>query len=681
MSRRNFKVRCCSLVAIVSSCTSAFSYAESLEIDERITVTATRQPLAITQVDSSVSIIDASEIEEVGHQHINQIFHTVPGGWISRGNGQEHLTAIRSPVFTGAGGCGAFLFAQDGISLRAPGFCNANQLFDVNSEQANRIEVIRGPNSVFYGSNAVHGLINIMTADVENVQNSVSADVGGYGFHRLKGTFSQGTSEAGFALLANITDDDGYQNDSGFNQQKVDLIHQQSVGRWQVKNVVSYANLDQETAGFIQGELSYKDDAMRRVNLNPEAFRESKSFRAHSQWQTELEQGVFKLTPYVRWTDMRFLQHYLPWQALEENSQQSIGVQGQYEKHFTGVEFISGIDVDLTNGELTEFQADDFSPTIPQGLHYDYDVDATLISPFVHTKWRIAENTQLSVGARFDMTKYDYDNHLTDGDVCEVDVENCRFTRPSDQTVDFEQWSWRVGLLHSITPNQTIFSNLSSGFRAPQTTELFRLQSGQEIANLEAEEVLSVELGWKASWQGFQAEAVAYQMEKENVIFQDTQRQNISEGKTMHTGLEFNFRAALADNVQLDGNLGWGRHTYKSDLTLSNINIEGNYIDTAPKVLAGARIHWQAMASLNFRLEWTHMDEYYLDPENTATYAGHDLFNLHSSWQMNDNISLALRLNNLTDRDYAERADIAFGNYRYFVGLPRTLFASITIGL
>ncbi|MFA3791063.1 TonB-dependent receptor [Aliiglaciecola sp. SL4] len=681
MNCQKFKIIWCSIFTMAGSGVSAVSLADSLAIDERITVTSTRQPLAIMQADSSVSIIDSIEIEEVGHQHINQLFNTVPGGWISRGNGQEHLTAIRSPVFTGAGGCGAFLFAQDGISLRAPGFCNANQLFDVNSEQASRVEVVRGPNSVFYGSNAVHGLINVISADVENVQNTVSADVGGYGFNRLKGTFSQGTEEAGFALLGNITDDNGYQNDSGFNQQKIDLIHQQSVGRWEVKNVLSYANLNQETAGFIEGELSYKDDAMRRMNLNPEAFRESKSFRAHSQWQTELEQGVFKLTPYVRWTDMRFLQHYLPWQALEENSQQSVGVQGQYEKHFNDVEFISGIDIDLTNGELTESQAEDFSATIPKGVHYDYDVDATLISPFVHTRWSITENTQLSVGARFDMTKYDYDNHLSDGDVCEEGVENCRFTRPSDQNVDFEQWSWRVGVLHSITPNQIIFSNLSSGFRAPQAGELFRLQSGQQLANLEAEEVLSVELGWKASWEGFQAEAVAYQMEKENVIFQDTEKQNISEGKTMHAGLEFNFRAALADNVQLDANVGWGRHTYKSDLTLSAINIEGNYIDTAPKVLAGARLHWQPVNAFNFRLEWTHMDEYYLDPENTATYAGHDLFNLHSSWQMNDNLTLSLKLNNLTNRDYAERADISFGKYRYFVGLPRTLFASITFVL
>ena len=678
MRRKKFKVIWGRLFTMIGCSVSIYTYAESLEINEKITVTATRQPIAITQADSSVSIIDSSEIDEVGHQHINQLFHSVPGGWISRGNGQEHLTAIRSPVFTGSGGCGAFLFAQDGISLRAPGFCNANQLFDVNSEQANRIEVIRGPNSVFYGSNAVHGLINVISADVEGVQNTVAVDAGGYGFHRLKGTFSRGTKDAGFAILGNITDDDGYQNDSGFKQQKFDLIHQQAIGRWQVKNVLSYANLDQDTAGFIQGELSYKDDDLRRVNLNPDAYRESKSVRAHSQWQTEIDQGVFKLTPYVRWTDMRFSQHYLPWQAVEENSQQSVGVQGQYEKHFAQVEFISGIDIDLTSGELIESQAEDFSATIPPGIHYDYDVDATLVSPFVHTKWFISENTQLSVGARFDMTKYDYENHLSDGDACDEGVEGCRFTRSSDQSVDFDQWSWRVGLLHAISPNQTIFSNLSTGFRAPQATELFRLQSGQQIANLDAEEVLSIELGWKAAWDSLQGEIVVYNMEKENVIFQDTQRQNISDGETQHTGVEFNLRAVLAENLQFDANLGWGRHTYKSDLTLSNTNIEGNYIDTAPKVLAGARLHWQALDSVNFRLEWSHMDEYYLDPENTATYAGHELFNLHSTWQVYEDLTLSLRVNNLTNRKYAERADISFGNYRYFVGLPRTIFASVS---
>ena len=56
------------------------------------------------------------------------------------------------------------IMAADGISLRAPGFCNVNQLFDANSEQASRIEVIKGPPTALYGTNAMHGVINILSA-------------------------------------------------------------------------------------------------------------------------------------------------------------------------------------------------------------------------------------------------------------------------------------------------------------------------------------------------------------------------------------------------------------------------------------------------------------------------------------------------------------------------------------
>ena len=76
----------------------------------------------ILDVAGNISWIDDKSLRLIEQQHINQALVRIPRGWISRGNGQEHLTAIRSPVLTGAGGCGAFFIAQDGLSLRAPGF-------------------------------------------------------------------------------------------------------------------------------------------------------------------------------------------------------------------------------------------------------------------------------------------------------------------------------------------------------------------------------------------------------------------------------------------------------------------------------------------------------------------------------------------------------------------------------
>ena len=73
------------------------------------------------------------------------------------------MISLRSPVLTGAGACGAFFTAEDGINLRAPGFCNVNQLFDANLLQAAGVEVVKGPANATYGSNAVNGVINVLT--------------------------------------------------------------------------------------------------------------------------------------------------------------------------------------------------------------------------------------------------------------------------------------------------------------------------------------------------------------------------------------------------------------------------------------------------------------------------------------------------------------------------------------
>jgi iron complex outermembrane receptor protein len=68
---------------------------------------------------------------------------------------------------------------------------------------------------------------------------------------------------------------------------------------------------------------------------------------------------------------------------------------------------------------------------------------------------------------------------------------------------------------------------------------------------------------------------------------------------------------------------------------------------------------------------------YFVDAGNANEYPGHDLLNLRVGWSFRDNWSTTLRLNNVTDRAYADRADFAFGNYRYFPGRGRTVFVEV----
>ncbi|MEL0082050.1 MAG: TonB-dependent receptor, partial [Gammaproteobacteria bacterium] len=58
---------------------------------------------------------------------------------------------------------------------------------------------------------------------------------------------------------------------------------------------------------------------------------------------------------------------------------------------------------------------------------------------------------------------------------------------------------------------------------------------------------------------------------------------------------------------------------------------------------------------------------------NTHRYAGHRIANLRSGLSVGPGTRLTLTLINLFNQDYAERADFAFGNFRYFPGAPRQL--------
>lgn len=649
-----------------------FSTPQASEL-ERITVTAQRQSLSMAETPLSIAMVGAQELELMNAVHINQALDRVQGTWISRGNGQEHLTAIRSPVLTGAGGCGAFLIAEDGIPTRASGFCNANQLFEINSEQAAGIEVIRGPGSSWYGSNAVHGIINVISPMPAQTDNRLSIEAGPDSF--LRGKFR--LSSDNLLVYGNASHDGGYQQESGYEQQKLNLVHTGTLQSWDVLSRLALSNLNQQTAGYVQGKNAYKDDALRRTNPNPEAYRNAKSARLHSQFSQQWDQHRLSLTPYFRFQDMDFLQHYLPWQAIEENNQIGAGMQTLYAWAQQDWSFQAGLDAEWTRGELTETQPEPFSPAIPQGKHYDYQVLARNLSPFINLRWQTSTNLSLSAGLRYDWQQYDYQTRLPAGSACAEEVSLCRFIRPANSKVSYPHWSPSLGMVYQLSPAQQLYSQVSLGYRAPQATELFRLQQGQTLAELDAEQLNSIELGWRGDYQNWFYDLTLYQMDKRNFIFQDTDRRNVSNGETHHKGVELALKYRFNPQWSWQFSGSWASHRYANSLSLTNTDIKGNDIDTAPAVMLNSRLRWQASENTDVELEWVKMGNYYLDPQNSTEYSGHNLLHLRAS-QFIDSWKISASLLNILDTDYAERADIGFGQYRYFVGHPRSLYIRLS---
>ena len=173
-------------VAVVAACLLAPAMALPADIIEELVVTSQRREQPRLWHPGNIDRLSAEILDEVRHHHMHELLSRVSGVWLSRGSGQEHLTAIRSPVLTGAGSCGAFLFLEDGIPIRPAGFCNVNGLLEANSEQAQSIEVIRGPANALYGSNALHGITNVlMPMPGPERAPSASLEVGANDFYRV----------------------------------------------------------------------------------------------------------------------------------------------------------------------------------------------------------------------------------------------------------------------------------------------------------------------------------------------------------------------------------------------------------------------------------------------------------------------------------------------------------------
>lgn len=658
---------------IIASTPMSWAAEIPIERMETVIVTANRTADEGATLGQAWTALSAEQIATVDLQHSNQVFNRVSGAWVSRGNGQESLISLRSPVLTGAGACGAFFTAEDGINLRAPGFCNVNQLFDANLLQAGGLEIVKGPANATYGSNAVNGVINVITKSAEQTQDAIGIQAGSRDFGRAQVALTNG----GLALNANATTYGGYQAESGYDQQKANLRFDGDLGTWQLSGVVSASNLNQETAGYIQdGKGAYRSNAARRVNENPEAYRDARSLRAHLRFERALDDNTLSLTPYLRSNEMVFLQHFLPWKSRESNEHNSLGLQA----HFSGVsdwgDYITGIEVDSTDGRLVEDQAQPFSPNQPAGVHYDYQVDAMNIAVFGQVEVKLSDNVLLQGGVRSERTDYDYTTSAPAGSVCAPQASACRFFRPEDRSDDFSNLSSNLAVVWTGDAH-TLYLRSARGFRAPQATELYRLQSGQQVADIDSEEATSLDIGWRYSNEYVSTDVSVYAIDKDDVIFLDRNRQSVSGAATKHRGIDMDLAWTLSDTLTLSLNASFADHTYDSDIQIlgSRGSIKGNVIDTAPRHFGSARLTKQLTLNdrpANVELEAIWVDKYFVDPNNEHRYPGHELLNAQGEWALSQNIRITLTITNLLDTGYAERADFGFGNYRYFVGEPRS---------
>lgn len=691
----------CALLAVSCLCAAATALAADAEtVLEQVTVTATREQVRLVETPASVGAVKGADIAADKPSHPAQVMNQVPGVAVSVTNGEGHTTAIRQPFSTSP----VYLFLEDGIPTRSTGFFNHNALYEINVPQAGGIEVNRGPSSALYGSDAIGGVVNVLTREPpteRQVQGSL--ELGEHGWRRALVGGGDGYENGGWRADLNLTKTDGWRDETGYDRVS-------GTFRWDhfagdsvfVKTVFGFSDIDQETgANSPLVREDYKHHPTR--NYLPIAFREVTALRLSTTIERDTGDSLWSVTPYVRDNRMDLLASFMlrfdPTLAKTEN--QSYGLMAKWRKDFAPMRarLIAGVDVDYSpgrrrenaidpmrrgSGANQEFVAYNLGPRI-----YDYDVEYRGISPYLHGEISPIERLRLTAGLRYDDLSYELDNDLA-GSV--VNFGTGFYGQADNTEVSFHRLTPKIGATWALTENTHLFASYNQGFRAPSESQLFRpsrARSAEEARilarsalELDAIKAEQYELGIRGVAAGVSYDLVAYALTKRDDIVSQrdpvtTRTITTNAGQTRHRGIELGLGAPLARTLRLDVALSYAKHEFV-DWVTNQDDFSGNEQQSAPRFLSNARLTWTPTDALRAQLEWTRIGSYWLDNANTARYHGHNLFNLRGNYTLGPNMSVFGSVHNVGDTRYADSAQLSSNTTpAYSPGLPRTVIVGL----
>jgi len=221
-----------------------------------IVVSATRSPLPINQVASSVTVITSEEIEQKNESTVSGLLRQVPGVTVANNGGPGAPTS----VFLRGANSNHVLVMVDGVRINDPS--DPSDRFDfsnLTTENIERIEILRGVQSTIYGSQAIGGVINIFTKQGKGKPTSNAlVEYGSYNSRRLSAGNSGeiGNTSYSFQLGNTHTDgqsslnkrNGGFESDGNdtatFSANLASHINEYFTAKWNARYNYSYSDTD-----------------------------------------------------------------------------------------------------------------------------------------------------------------------------------------------------------------------------------------------------------------------------------------------------------------------------------------------------------------------------------------------------------------------------------------------------
>ena len=651
-----------------------------------VVVSASREEVRKAEVPANVGVVTGEDIRQSRPHHPSEIVGRVPGVLVVDLGGEGHTVAMRQPINYNP----VYAYLEDGVPIRSTGFFNHNALYEINIPEAERIEVFKGPATALYGSDAIGGVVNVLTRPPsQSPQLDLFAEGGRFGYGRFLGTGSNAWGPHGLRADLNLTHFDGWRDNTSQDRQSGTIRHD-----WQLdsgsrlKTVLATSWIDSPGDGG--SDVSRADfDTRSSVNYTPIAFRKVEAVRLSSAFERERGPWRYDVTGYARHNRLQLLPSwqltYDPqvWDTKNRSAGLMVKVRRNLEPMRTTV--ITGLDADYSPGsrlvdEIIPVLTDTAFTSYTKGeRQYDYDVSFHGISPYLQASASPFARLHLSGGLRYDHVGYRYDSRLPE-------LQTGSHRRPASTNVSFDHVSPNVGATWEFNPATNVFVSYRHGFRVPSEDQLFVQGSATNTLGLEPVRANSYETGMRfgvGSW--LRGEGSVYQMDMQDDILSffnttDFTSETSNAGRSRHSGIEAGLELRWR-MMRLEGSYSYNRHRYLEWVTAAGSDFSGNEMESGPRHLGNARLSY-SKSHLSGTVEWVHVGHYFTDPDNLHEYAGHDVVNAYGSVPVWNRLDIVARVNNVGDVRYANTASynpfIAESlRERLLPGLPRSLLVGV----
>jgi vitamin B12 transporter len=630
--------------ALLALCPGSSWAEEPAELDDLV-VTAGLEPISARDVSASVTIITREEIELRQVKFLGDLLRDVPGFSVSQAGGPGTQTQVR---VRGAE-ANQLLVLMDGIRANDPASVDEFQFQYASTADIERIEIIRGPQSAIWGTDALAGVINIIRRK-EVIDDYLAAE-----------------AEYGSFDSISLAADGGFRRD-----------------RIQFSGGFSYAG----TSGTNISRGGGENDGADNTNANV-----SVGFDPSDEWRLLLSaQHVDSSSDF---DDVDFVLTGLPIDADRVTEARRDYVRGEarfdpLDSRWSGSFSVNWLDTDNDN----YFDGVWNTSTAAQSLEFRLRSSVLLGSsaPENHRLTFALDHDSVNFAQRGEATPFGDPNQDQSYDVMGYAVEyvgtalegftwtaNARL----DDYSDFDNaFTWQLAASQHLFSAWKLRGSVGTGSKAPTFTERYGFYPDYFIGNpeLEPERSKGWELGVETRFGGgnyhfgitwfdqeLENEIDGFMFDPVTFLFTARNRDETSKRRGLEVvfdgqltrGLNFNASFTHLEATETD-TLGNTFEEVRRPGTMASLNLNYAFADSRGNL------------NLNVNYNGSRLDNYFPPPffgQETVTLDSYTLVDLAASWRLNDRLELTGRVRNLLDADYEEIYGFARPGRSFYGGL------------